>query len=86
MSIGLYVIAGYFTAIIIKGFGGLKDVDWGWFFLAPLWLALYYTVVFFLKYIVTPILAFGLFISATLLAYGAVSGKWNEVWIWLTVW
>ena len=86
MGITMYIVGAYFTAIIIKGLGGLKDIDWSWFILAPLWLALYYFVMFTIKYIALPIISFILITIIALLFYGALSGDWKYVHQWITVW
>lgn len=51
-----YLVAMYFTLLLIKMFGGLDSVGWSWFYLGPLWLLLYSTVYFLFRFIIVPLI------------------------------
>lgn len=55
----IYAIAGYFTLLTIKIFGGLKSMEWNWFYLGPLWLLLYTVIYFSFRFIIIPIIIVG---------------------------
>lgn len=78
----VYILAGYILAVLIKMFGGMKDIPWSWYILGPLWAALYWGIVLFLRFIVMPIVVLFAFYYIGAIFYWGFSGDGSYLYLW----